>query len=639
MDSTTTEGRGEGVSNTQPVGETIAQFLSRPKPRPAGQEYEYLTPPTINPAHPQPPPPPPPRVRYPPSLPLRHSLGRQEQGGPNHCNPGGYFRVKRLSTPSTDYTLGSDHSKPEQRCRTNPAHPLAVNETTKAYIDDFAGPDTFRIVLDGPEHYVTNQQVSLGDCTYAIPYVLSRPGQFWLTQIEHGYEDFEALNENYDGQFAPKFLGINILLPEVNATAPRDDAGYDAYKEYKQAVSEVYQFTVCGGCPQLLNPGSQPKYEDWPECSLEPIKGTREYGVFARRQSVLAFEDLAKQGFEWVGARPSCRHGPRLSTFQTLESVESLIGADTVSARLYGSPPPLVPSTIEAFQVSRQETENCLQHERKIYFTGDSHVRQLLTGLMNRFHGDTGDLADFQGWSTHIEQLGGVHIQQDFDQWGQDLQGKLRYMRDPSYVPFMTQPRHPLAILEEFDTILIEFGAWHAAGFKVGTMFKTVEFLEFTKEILWNLAHVRQERQAYFKRTGFGYDDLKIFWMGGIPWPDTREESDMRTNTRLQYWDDLVNAEIGAINEHYRDQGGMIDTLDAFSKFLPHRKLSPDTSHHRAKEPVDAIVQVLAHKLDLCKAHLTPVLPPPLVSLFPPAAEVISSIPASHGQASSNDLQ
>ncbi|KAG0042108.1 hypothetical protein BGZ83_000884, partial [Gryganskiella cystojenkinii] len=97
------------------------------------------------------------------------------------------------------------------------------------------------------------------------------------------------------------------------------------------------------------------------------------------------------------------------------------------------------------------------------------------------------------------------------------------------------------------------------------------------------------------------------------------------------YWDNLANADIEAINEHYRDQGGMIDTLDASSKFLPRRKLSPDTSHHRAKEPVDAIAQVLVHKLDLCKARLAPVMPPPPVSLFTPAADAISSILATHG--------
>ncbi|KAG0041635.1 hypothetical protein BGZ83_001520 [Gryganskiella cystojenkinii] len=56
---------------------------------------------------------------------------------------------------------------------------------TQAYNDDFTGPDSFHDVIDEPEYYVANQQINLGNCTYAIPYVLSRPGKFWLTEIEH----------------------------------------------------------------------------------------------------------------------------------------------------------------------------------------------------------------------------------------------------------------------------------------------------------------------------------------------------------------------------------------------------------------------------------------------------------------------
>ena len=99
--------------------------------------------------------------------------------------------------------------------------------------------------------------------------------------------------------------------------------------------------------------------------------------------------------------------------------------------------------------------------------------------------------------------------------------------------------------------------------------------------------------------------------MGMVAWPDIRTTPDMRTNIRLQYWDDLINVEIDKINEHYKDQGGMIDHLDSFAMFLPLRKLSPDGAHHMAKAPVDAIVQVVIHKFDLCRASFTPKFPPP----------------------------
>ncbi|KAG0289509.1 hypothetical protein BGZ98_003804 [Dissophora globulifera] len=582
------------MSSTGDMVETVdntGRFLFRPNPRPAGQNYAYLAPPTAHAKAPT-------------------ATSAQARNKSRLCNPSGYFRVQRLYTPSTDYTMGSDNKRVELRCRNNPDRPIALNDSTRDFVDNFAGPDTFRAVLDGPEHYVANQQINLGDCTYAIPYVLSRPGRFWLVQIEHGYEDFKALNENFDPTFVPNYLGDSIL-PEVGP-APPPQATKQAHRDYQKAVADVYEFMVCIGCPQFLLPADQPKYEDWPSCSLEPLKGAREYGVYARPRLVLSFQDLANsRQFEWVGARPHCRHSPRLSSFAAIEALQfSIPTHQETTVRPYGSPPPLTPPTVKQFTAEHTKTADCLSRPRSIYFAGDSHIRVLLSGVKNRMQGTDGDLANFKTYNTHVEQMGGVVIRQDFDQWIQGLQAKIKYMRDPSsYTPFSHHPEE-LDLLERFDTVVIDFGAWAAAGYNIGPLFTSVQYSEVMKELLWGLAEIRDQRRQYFKKTGFGYGDLSVLWMGTIPWPDTRLTPDMRTNTRLQYWDDLVNAEIGRINDHYRDQGGMIDTLDAFTKFLPHRKFSNDDSHFLAKAPADAIVQILVHKLDLCRATFTPVFPP-----------------------------
>jgi len=111
-------------------------FLFRPEPRPTGQKYAYMTPPTPKSVRGRPPP-------------TANSSGRDR---PSQCNPSGYFRVKRMSTPSTDYTLGSNNQNPELRCRNNPSRPISVNETTRDFVDNFAGPDTLRVIIDGPEY-------------------------------------------------------------------------------------------------------------------------------------------------------------------------------------------------------------------------------------------------------------------------------------------------------------------------------------------------------------------------------------------------------------------------------------------------------------------------------------------------------
>ncbi|GJJ75186.1 hypothetical protein EMPS_07544 [Entomortierella parvispora] len=138
-------------------------------------------------------------------------------------------------------------------------------------------------------------------------------------------------------------------------------------------------------------------------------------------------------------------------------------------------------------------------------------------------------------------------------------------------------------------------------------MWTSTEYVEYMKNATWSLAEVRYQHQQYYKKTVFGYDDLILLWMGNVPWPDQRLTPDMRTNNCLQYWEDMLNAEIEKINEHYKEQGGMIDRLDSFRKYWPFQKTSPYESHFTAKQPVDAVVQVLVHKMNLCWPVFTPV--------------------------------
>ncbi|KAF9400108.1 hypothetical protein BGZ76_007778, partial [Entomortierella beljakovae] len=157
----------------------------------------------------------------------------------------------------SNYTYGSMAVDPSARCR-NTYLPISLNETTRRYIEDFAGPDIIHVYLNGPEKYVTDQQINLGNCTYAIPYVLSRPGQFWVTRIVHAYQDYQSLNENFGfiPGFVPKYLDFDILptippTPNINSRNNAPAIWEQKWEQYRAAVSKAYSFIVCEGCPQF----------------------------------------------------------------------------------------------------------------------------------------------------------------------------------------------------------------------------------------------------------------------------------------------------------------------------------------------------------------------------------------------------
>ncbi|KAG0056803.1 hypothetical protein BGZ83_003421 [Gryganskiella cystojenkinii] len=582
------------------------KFLFRPKERPVGehpvgQNYLYAMPPesaTLDDTAPTT------RIR--------------QNEKPRLCNPGGYFRIHRLSEPSTNYTHGSDHPNPAMRCRNKSEKPVALWEATRYHADNFAGPATFRVSLDGPEMYVTNQQINLGNCTYAVPYVLSRPGKFWLVQIEHGHDDFQALIENFDSDFIPTFKG-DFILPQIGSR-PSADGDPKLIQAFEEQLSSIYQFSVCTGCPQFLDPASQPLYEEWAPCSIEPIKATREYGVYARSRIAQSYEDLIEnKEFEWVAARPSCRHDPRLYMLKAPDA-EPILNRESqtngAQVRVYGSPPPL-PVTVKILEDAQIEPTKCLSRSRSLYMAGDSHIRQLLVEVLQRLGAKDapGEITYSKKGFTHKVNFGGVSALQHYDVWIEEFQKTLESMLDPSYDPFKNSDQDvPDDSLERFDTLVLDYGAWASSGFPLVTTWVSERFVTYMRKLLWDLASLRDQRRKRFQQSGFGHKDLSIIWMSQTPWPDMRPEPDMRSNSRLQYWDDLTNLEIAEVNNHYQDQGGMIDVLDVIPKYLPYRKQSHDSIHFTMKETVDSAVQVFIHKLDLCRKPFTPKFPTVLSS-------------------------
>ena len=197
---------------------------------------------------------------------------------------------------------------------------------------------------------------------------------------------------------------------------------------------------------------------------------------------------------------------------------------------------------------------------------GDSHDRSLYVSTLSRLAGqDAAATSQGAGIHTHERHVGGIYILQEYEMYLDNLYTRAKYLLDPPYVPFQGNNQN-LDYLEKVDTVIFDFRAWAAAGFNHGAMWTTQGHIDHITAIFWALAEVRHRRRKLFKETGYGYPDLIIIWVGSVPWPD-KYMPDMRTNTRLQYWDDLANTEIEKINRHYQDEGGMIDHLNVYVNF------------------------------------------------------------------------
>ncbi|KAF9083277.1 hypothetical protein BGX27_004197, partial [Mortierella sp. AM989] len=411
--------------------------------------------------------------------------------------------------------------------------------------------------------------------------------------------DFAGLNENYDRYFIPRYIGTNILPKAppkpIQPTSDSNEEEVKVWRSYNEATMDTYNFTVCEGCPQLLNPKSLTKYEDLPACSKTPKDGAQEYGVHTGYNAVTRAEEVETQNYEWVAARPSCRHSPQLVAFQTPEKYQLTLETTPkpVGGPLYGSPPPL--PTLSEFNEQRDRVLKCLSRERHLYLAGDSHIRMLLTALVLHLSGDSGLSDPFVGWDSHHKDIDGIHMKQEFDKWAVGLNYRIRHVIGKEQLPGQKQLEPAIYdgldpyTYDSFDTILLDFGAWAAAGFDIAALWTTDKFIAFISELMWDLAKARHMRQEHYKKTGEGFSDLRIIWLGQVPWPDTRKEPDMRTNSRLRYWEILTNDEIRKVNEYYSNQGGMIDHLNYFNKVMVYRQLSPDAAHHTEKRPVNAL--------------------------------------------------
>ncbi|KAG0026007.1 hypothetical protein BGZ81_006698 [Podila clonocystis] len=468
------------------------------------------------------------------------------------CHPGGYFRIRRLVQPIDD-------GKSTASCQLHPNTQLAQDATTNQYASSFLGPDSFRIVLLGPERLSLMQQQPLGNCTYAIPYMISRPGQFWVQKILHTYENFDALNEGESKEKRPTYLGNNILAP------PPVEQGENHYR-----------FQVCAHCVPVL------EYEEergLGTCSKAANVQAKQYGIYLAKTPIYSVREAVGHPYEWVPARPRCQLTPRQESFQPVDKNED---SDIVAKE-------------------KTDSAQCLETYRAIYFVGDSHVRQLFSGVMQRLQGNPGPISKvIQDEESRTIVATNIEARHDYDP---ELKSLVRHTRYTLGEDDEEEGKEAMAepdLLDHFDTVVLGFG--HEAAHLGWT---TAEFVERVGTVLKSLVEIRKMRQESSK--GDPKDrrnNLKVIWQGLPAWTDdTRDEAKdvagWRTNPRLLYWDKLVDQMILNINREMGDQG-MIDRLSGFDITMPFKTSTQDGVHYTQEIPVNGLSAELIHKLDLC---------------------------------------
>ncbi|KAG0344187.1 hypothetical protein BG004_004664 [Podila humilis] len=482
------------------------------------------------------------------------------------CHPGGYFKIRRLVQPTLDHQ--QDPAKVTATCQLAPNTQLSQDPATNQYASSFLGPDTFRIVLLGPERLSLMQQQSLGNCTYAIPYMISRPGQFWVQKILHVYQNYDALDEIVPGEWNPKYVGVNIL------DASSSDQQGDPY----------YRFHVCGHCIPIV---AADDAVELPACPKAANMLAKQYGIYMAKTTIHSVRDAVGHPYEWVPARPRCRLMPSQESFEAVDKDED-------------SP---------ELQSAKAKSEQCLETTRTIYFVGDSHVRQLFSGVMQRLQGRPGPIdRPIQDTDMYTILAGNIEARLDFDPELKTLAALVRYSLGSidhgedgdKDVEALDDP----ALLEHFDTVVVGFG--YEAG---RSRWTTTQFLERSKTILTGLQKIHEERQLASGGDAKGRrHKLKVIWMGLPAWTDKpatgtgatkNDPVGFRTNPRFLYWDKMVEQMIVGINREVGGEG-IVDKLSGFEITMPFKSSAEDGIHYTQDIPINGLAAELIHKLDLC---------------------------------------
>ncbi|KAI8621247.1 hypothetical protein BC830DRAFT_297069 [Chytriomyces sp. MP71] len=434
----------------------------------------------------------------------------------------------------------------KKRCEKEMRMELSWNKNLDRYLKEEVGPDAFYVEFNGPERAVFPMWTHLGDCVYKHPFRLINPGAYTVS-ISHAYQSFDAVNELKDSWPEPVM---------------------------KQLVKD-YGLSVCPQCPVLTD--ARVDTMTLPLCSrVEPTQG-----IYIRINGETEREKykLKNYNIPYIYVPLGCRFDQRFEMHANdscinARTYHTLINGDSQSRNVWD----LMDLRLAGI-TAKHEYNYELNHRETSYFA----AADLPAGVANRYVAKDADMPDADA-RKGLKRLHNVyvgtetHLASHYD--------KIKEWDDQKKVSSVDNFFAP------FDAVMVNVGQWSASGNWAGGHFSVERFVDLIEYASNSIAVVNSRRHIY------GKEQLNYVWEGinGFKIETNKDGfaahgADWRVNYRLRIYSEFAE-------RVWRRRG--VKMMNSFDMTLPWVQYSPDSAHVTNLPALDAQVDELLHKWNLC---------------------------------------
>ncbi|ORY50347.1 hypothetical protein BCR33DRAFT_781096 [Rhizoclosmatium globosum] len=470
------------------------------------------------------------------------------------------------------------------------------------YYRDSIGPDAFQLLFDGPQRETPAVWTHKGDCLYTLPFRLINPGKYTVNLV-HTFDSFEALVEVGD--------------PDLRVV-------YDK-------ILVDYKMDVCdASCQSFTAKRIESMRPTLPLCSrTEPQQGVYLRMNFETDRETRKF-DFHK--YFYIAEPLGCKYDQRfeLEDFATLGKCHNKnnsillhgdshlrVSTQTIDARLAGHAGTKYNPKFELIHAKYYPPDTTITTAE---LTLRHHNNNVLFGDNEKIPPHSQSLPNPPRHATLRPRIPRTQNRLPTPRPIQPLahQRKRRILR-PRQTPipnnteisfefkrFLEQlvEGHPHrgwddnlnvnqieATLYPYDAYVFNFAAWALQSERLGGHYTVQRFqnaLDFGTDLLTRVNSLRQVH--------FGKKEVDVVWMGITAFPVQedrryRKEGDWRTNYRMRVLSEYAE-------KVARRRGFKI--LNTFEGSLPWTEFTKDGSHFDSTPAMDAWVDEVFHKLNLC---------------------------------------
>ncbi|KAJ3063402.1 hypothetical protein HDU98_000789, partial [Podochytrium sp. JEL0797] len=439
------------------------------------------------------------------------------------------------------------------RCAKELEMVVSNNTSMDKYLKERIGPDAFQVIFNGPERASPAMWLHLGNCEYKLPFRLINPGKYTVS-LYLAWESFRAVRESTHDWGQPT---------------------------WKNMVEDKFEIDVCPECPKFSAKRLEEMVEELPVCSrVDP-----QQGVYLRMTEETEREryKLRNYGHPYTWEPLGCRFDQRFE----LHSNDACLNRKNTSIEFFGdSQLRGVWFGVEARLLGSKDPYNNIKHHfLRAKFLNPQDVKG---------YPETPSKIDFSEGSDELpvgtpRGLVGVDI-------------KLRNSEHMNIFTELgmfkggedTSPAEKE--LMDRDVAVLNTAQHPASGMFNGGHFTTQRYEHLLEYASDYAQFINGKRASYDKAP------LEFIWLGnnGIYTdPDLNsgaaKSKDWRTNYRMKIWGDFAERVL-------RRTGWKM--INSFEHTFPWLQESPDHAHMHTTPALDAQVDKLLHKLNLCGARI-----------------------------------